>query len=164
MGTRKTYKANITFMPVVESINRKFALRRETCSQTEVGDKIIKSPGYMGAGTHERLVVGYGWVKRNYFFMRKHARSTAVTDDEQLQRSYFGSVSKWNKQVWHNLSVVTANQEKWEAAKADLSKTIKGVSAKGYTGPIGWSFAIGIAIKRDDQTLPATGALPEFDA
>lgn len=159
----KEFKSNITFMPVVESISRKFALRRETCSTKTIGDKIIAPVQYMGSGARRHFVAGLGTVTKNYFFMRKFARSTFVTDDEQLNRSYFGSVSKWNKLVWKSLSVLTQNQEKWEQAVADPSLTIKGISARGYNSH-GWSFAIGMAIKKADETLPANGALPAFDA
>lgn len=159
----KEFKSNITFMPVVESISRKFALRRETCSTKTFGDKIIAPVQYMGSGARRHYVAGMGIVSKNYFFMRKFARSTPITSDEQLNRSYFESVSKWNKLVWKSLSVLTQNQEKWEQAVADLSKTIKGVSAKGYNR-LGWSFAIGMKIKQADETLPANGALPAFDA
>lgn len=159
----KELKSNISFMPVVESISRKFALRRETCSKKKIGDKEIGPDQFMGAGVRKHFVAGLGTVKRNYFFMRKNARSTFVTDNEQLNRSYFESVSKWNKQVWKSLSVLTQNQEKWEEALADLSKTIKGVSAAGYNR-IGWSFAIGMKIKQAGETLPANYALPAFDA
>lgn len=159
----KEFKSNITFMPVVESISRKFALRRETCSNKTVGQKEIGPVQYMGSGARRHFVAGLGTVKRNYFFMRKYARSTPITTEEQLNRSYFELVSKWNKKVWHNLSVLTANQEKWDQAVADLSKTIKGVSAAGYNR-LGWSFAIGMKMKANDETLPDTGALPAFDA
>lgn len=159
----KEFKSNISFMPVVESISRKFALRRETCAYKHIGDKEISPTQFMGAGVRRHFIAGLGTVNRNYFFMRKHARSTFVTDNEQLTRSYFGSVSKWNKLVWKSLSVLTQNQEKWEEACADLSKTIKGVSAAGYNSR-GWSFAIGMKIKSNGETLPANGALPEFDA
>lgn len=156
-------KSNITFMPVVESISRKFALRRDTCATKVIGHKQIGPVQYMGSGARRQNIAGYGIVRNNYFFMRKFVRSTPVTSEEQLIRSYFASVSKWNKLVWKSLSVLTQNQEKWEEACADFSKTIKGVSAKGYDYR-GWSFAIGMKIKQADETLPANGALPAFDA
>lgn len=159
----KKVKSNISFMPVVESISRKFALRRETCATKNVGDKIIAPVQYMGSGTRTRNIAGYGKINKNYFFMRKYARTTGSSVAEQLNRTNFLNVSKWNKALWKNLTHLTETQQKWVEACEDLSLTIKGVSAAGYETPKGWTFAIGMAILGDSGQLP-DGQLPAFDA
>lgn len=161
----KKVKSNIAFMPVVESISRKFALRRETCSTKQVGEKIVAPVQYMGSGTRTRKIAGYGTINKNYFFMRKYGRTSPISVEEQINRTNFLKVSKWNKALWKNLTHLTETQQKWVDACEDLSLTIKGVSAAGYETPKGWSFAIGMAILAEDQgaVLP-DGQLPAFDA
>ena len=162
---KKKVKSNIAFMPVVESISRKFALRRETCATKNVGDKEIAPLQYMGSGTRTRKIAGYGTIKKNYFFMRKYPRNSIISVDEQMNRTDFLKISKWNRALWKNLQHLTENQEKWNEACEDISKTIKGVSAAGYETYRGWSFAIGMALIKDNPQYDLTNyELPAFDA
>lgn len=161
----KKVKSNIAFMPVVESISRKFALRRETCSTKNVGDKIIAPVQYMGSGTRTRNIAGYGKINKNYFFMRKYGRTSTISIAEQLNRTNFLKVSAWNKAIWKDLVVLTYNQEKCKEAFEDTSLTIKGVSAAGYETWKGYTFAIGMALIKDDpQHGLDNHELPAFDA
>lgn len=155
------FKANISFQPVVESINRKFALRKEKCSLHNVGGRLTIQPtGYMGAGTRKHNINGYGWVKTNYFFMRKNARSTAISQDEIVARSNFTAVAKWVTVLMKNLATLTANQEKYEQCVANQYAKCQGVSAWGYAGMRSWVFAVGMAILADGDSLPQDYALP----
>lgn len=161
----KKVKSNISFMPVVESISRKFALRRETCSTKQVGDKVIAPVQYMGSGTRSRKIAGYGNIKKNYFFMRKYGRTGPITVKEQLHRTDFMKIAKWNKAIWKDLSVITDNQEKCQAAFEDTSLKIHGISAAGYETWKGYTFAIGMALIKDNPMYDLSNhELPAFDA
>lgn len=159
----KKVKSNISFMPVVESISRKFALRRETCVEKKIGDKVVAPIKYMGSGTRTVKVAGYGAVNKNYFFMRKYQRTSPISEDEQQARINFTAVSKWVTAAMKSLQSLTQNQEKWLQASEDITKKIHGVSAAGYESMRGWMFAVAMALKTDDVPLPQDYALPNFD-
>lgn len=159
----KKVKSNISFMPVVESINRKFALRRETCSEKLVGEKVIEPIKYMGAGTRTKSVAGYGSVNVNYFFMRKFARASAVTADERTARLLFGVISKAVAALMKDLNQLSLIQNMWRQAIADFSKTINGISAYGRDFR-GWVWAVQYAGKKDDASYNVNVFPSTFDA
>lgn len=163
--------SNVLLMPAVEGISRKIALRRETCfnKKIEVGDLGVKNnltiPGttYMGIVSKTRNVIGTGKVRVNYLFMRKASTAPNASTDQLDQRAAFKEGLEWARAAMTDLSVYTNNQLKFQAAIADFSKKIKGVSAKGYQGMFGWLSAIAIRLAADNA-LPQTHALPDFDA
>ena len=159
----KPMRKTIAFTPIVEEINRKFALRKETCSQKTVGKKILVPKGYMGSATRTHHVAGYGAVRVPYFFFRKNPLPKTYSTAQTNVRSYFSYASKWVAAMMQDLMVVASNQAKWIAAKNDLTKTIKGVSAAGYESFRSWSFAIAFAVRQDGESLD-THELPNFDA
>lgn len=152
--------SNITFMPVVETISRKFALRRETCTLKTSQQKESNTFSYMGSGARVKMFNG-GLVTQNYFFMRKNARSTALSADEQTNRDNFRSVAVWRKAVKGDLSKLSANQAKYRGSLNE-HKTIEGVWAGDYSFD-GFIFAVGMAILSGGGTLPQDHALPDFD-
>ena len=152
--------SNISFMPVVETISRKFALRRETCTLKTSQQKETNTFSYMGSGARVKMFNG-GLVTRNYFFMRKNARSSALSAAETENRDNFRSVSIWRSGVRQDLSKLSANQAKYRESLNE-HKTIKGVWAGDYSFD-GFIFAIGMAILGDGGTLPQDHALPAFD-
>lgn len=163
--------SNVSFMPAIEGISRKLALRRETCinKDVEVGlrpgnKKVIPGQTYMGVVTRPVNVVGVGTVQRSTLFMRKPMNKPVETAAVLKRRVDFAYASEWAKGAMESLEVVAANQQKFLTAKEDFSKKIKGISAFGYQSPRGWYFAIAYAIRKDNGSLPENYALPNFDA
>lgn len=159
----KKVKSNISFMPVVESINRKFALRRETCSEKLIGEKVIDPVKYMGAGTRTKSVAGYGAVSVNYFFMRKFARQSPLTADERSARILFGTISTAVAALQKDLNQLSLIQAKWREALADFSKTMNGISAYGRDFR-GWVWAVQYAGRKEDTSYDVTKFPTSFDA
>lgn len=160
----KKIKPTILFDYPVESINRKMALRKDTCSDKNYGNAIIVAPKpWMGACTRERFYAGAGVVKTNFMVVRKNARSTPPSSEELVARSNFTAVRAWVRDANRDMSAITVNQQKWFAAKADFSKRIQGVSANGRSY-YSWMFKIAYEIFVDTQELPANHRLPDFDA
>lgn len=153
--------SNISFMPVVETISRKFALRRETCSTktNQQGQTSVFS--YMGSGTRMKRFNG-GLVNQNYFFMRKIARQTEPSSDEMNARASFTEGVRWAKAAAHDLSALSHNQLAF-AESSKTGKTIKDVWAGDYTFN-GFLRAVAIKMANDGETLPQNHQLPAFDA
>lgn len=168
MITRKKI-SNVDLMPAVDGISRKLALRRETCYDKSIskgGDsnKQIVIPGhtYMGVITKDINIIGYGSTKRVRLFMRKPMNAPAATADQFAQRAAFIIGLAWTNAALKDLTVISANQQKFLAARNDLTKTINGVSAAGYQSMKGWMSAVAISLEKD-HILPETHALPNFD-
>lgn len=161
----KGIKNNIAFMPVVDSISRKFALRREKCTDHFDNRSGLKIQGvaYMGASVRHRYIAGIGSVAENVFFMRKREGVRVPTQADLERREYFSQASAWTNAALKDLTAITANQQKWAQARNDFSKTIKGVGAAGYNQK-GWMFAIAYAMVKAGETLPTNHQLPAFDA
>ena len=163
--------SNVSFMPAIEGISRKLALRRETCinKDVEVGlrpanKKVIPGQTYMGVVTRPVNVIGVGTVQRSTLFMRKPMNAPVANTAALKRRVDFAYAAEWAKGALESLEVASANTAKFLAAKADFSKKIKGISAYGYQSPRGWYFAIAYAIRKENGSLPQNYALPEFDA
>ena len=166
-------KNSIGFIPVVESISRKFALRKETCSVKRVGAASAERAGgkvkdiephiYMGSVGRKQYILGYGEVQRNYFFMRKNAIKNASTEAQLLAKQKFTAVSQWVKAAWDDLSAVTFNQAQFLACKQDLSKGCNGIGVSGFTSMRNWMFAVAADMygpASEPQTLPENHKLP----
>ena len=163
--------SNVSFMPAIEGISRKLALRRETCINKDVNvgghsanKKVIPGQTYMGVVTRPVHVIGVGTVQCSTLFMRKPMNAPVATTATLQRRVNFAKAKVWVDAAMQSLEVVSANMAKFIAAKNDLSKKIKGVSARGYQSERGWMFAIAYAILKQGGQLPANYALPEFDA
>lgn len=164
--------SNVVLMPAVEGISRKLALRRETCIEKSVNvgnlggaQDAVKIPGttYMGIVSRLRNVNGVGQVRQNFLFVRKSIVAPMLTSEQLDQRAYFSAGVKWVKDAWTDLNAITDNQMKYEAARADFTKKIEGVSAYGYQNMRGWMTAIAIRLKAAGK-LPQNHILPAFDA
>lgn len=160
---------NVSLIPAVEGISRKLALRRETCTQKTLqrgiqGEIVIPGHTYMGVISKSVNVIGYGSANRVNLFMRKSTILSPATAGQVQTRSYFAAARRWVVDAQEDLSVLTANQAKFVAAVNDLSKTIKGISARGYQSMNGWMMGIAFAILKDGEELPSNHALPAFDA
>lgn len=127
---------NIKFQFPVESINRKFTLKRNTASSTmkvttESGTRVfVEKPisRYFGSGTRKRVLKGVGPVYSNYLFVRFNQRSTAVSSDETLARKRFGFCATRAQKLRKELSQIpTIN------ANYNDGVTVKNVSPYGMT-------------------------------
>lgn len=162
--------SKIGYIMPVESISRKFAPRHET-SRANRGSDYKVGPGYIipskkwiGAASIESLVIGVGNVTKNILVCRAHGRQSLATSHELLNRADFNATAIWVAEARKDLMAINSNNAKFLAAKADFSKTIKGVSARGYQGMFGWMFAVAMAIRKDNEQLPVDHLLPAFDA
>lgn len=168
MGIVKKKLSNINFAYAVEGISRKFALRREKATNKTVGPYDIPGHTYMGCVSRTVNLAGYGSVVKNRFFIRKPFTMGAPSADTIAQRNAFKVCVRWANEAWTDLNALTHNQQMWQEAIADTSKTIEGVSAAGYQTPRGWSMAVAYAIYiaggGGSQSLPQDHKLPAFDA
>lgn len=166
-------KNSIGFVPVVETISRKFALRKETCSEKTVGQstpstaygkvKTIEPHIYMGSVGRKQTILGYGEVTRNYFFMRKNANKNAASTIQRQTRVKFGAVSKWVAEAMLDLNAFPYNQQQFLACKADLSKSCSGIGVSGFTSMRNWMFAVAADMygpASEPQTLPENHKIP----
>lgn len=170
MGAKKV--SNVQFMPAVEGISRKWALRRETCVDKSylrtsgTGDNGLKIPGkaYMGSLQRTTNYIGIGPVQQNIFFMRKPMKAHALSASQIQTRAFFPQACIWSAAAFKNITALAHNRELFVQAKADFTKTISGVSAYGYSSMRNWMTAIAFAICKDGGTPPANYELPAFDA
>lgn len=164
----KKIKNNVSFMPAIDGVSRKWALRRETCTnkQFRAGSQGINVQGtaYLGCVTKTVPVIGVGPVQRTYLFMRKPMALAPATADQLQVRGYFVSAKAWVDAAMKDLSALTDNQQRFLAAKAEPYRTTKGVAALGYQLMRGWMLAVAYAMLENDEELPANHKLPGFDA
>lgn len=152
--------STIAYAPMVEQVNRKFALRKETCTTKTLGSKIIPGVTYMGGSTRQVNINGYGPVNKQIMFFRKPYNRGPLSSKERQNRINFSQVSEWTKELMTDVSTLTQNQLKYKACVDDPTKSVKYVHARGYEGMRGWVFAIGMNILGEGETLPANHELP----
>ena len=155
--------SNIGYAYPVESVSRKFALRKEKLGivtyRPGTGAKMISA--YMG-GSVRKVRVDGAVVDRNVFWIRKGYRNTPKTQREHQIKAAFIAGTTWVREANQDLSAITPNQMKWSESLR-TGKTIQGVSAKYYTYFNGWMNAIAIKMKLAGETLPSDHLLPDFD-
>ena len=155
--------SNITFMPAVETVSRKFALRRETCSEktNNQGQKNVFS--YFGSGTRKKMFNG-GLIDQNYLFMRKNARQTEPSSSEMTARAAFAEGVQWAKAAAKDLTALSHNQAAWvQSVHSGGAKTIKGLWGGNYSF-VGYLRAVAIKMANAGETLPVNHQLPAYDA
>lgn len=155
-------RKTIGFTPIVEEINRKFTIRKETCSLKKVGNKELPAKSWMGSATRTHVLAGYGTVRVPYFVFRKNPNLSLPSASQLKVKTAFTAASKWVTAANKDLMVLAQNMQKFTAAKEDLTKKIKGISVAGYTYR-GWMFAIAFKMQYNGETLPVDHALPSFD-
>lgn len=152
-------KATIGYIPVVESINRKFALRREKINHGEASPKC-----YLGGMTRTIYRAGVGSISKNFLFLRKHAISVAPNEDQMMIRQYFTLTSKSVSHIMTDIGQITSVKNLWLQAKENPALIMKGVSAyhKTYRG---WIWAVCWARYVADETTQQVNTFPiAFDA
>lgn len=155
---------NIGYAYPVESVSRKFALRKEKLGLQPYrnGLQAKTIPAYMG-GSVRKVRVDGALINRNIFWVRKGYRTTLKTQRENQIKAAFIRGTEWMREAQHDLGAITTNQLKW-AESLRTGSEIKGYSARNYTYMNGWMSAIAIKMVLDGETLPANHILPDFDA
>ena len=153
--------SNITFMPVVETISRKFALRKEKCSLKSNQQGETACLMYMGSGTRKKKFNGT-MVTQNYFFMRKNPRTSVASSTELDIREAFKAGNAWAVAARKDLTAIAINQQKYLQSQNEHKK-IKGYWAGDYTIS-GFLRAVAISMAINGEELPQNHQLPAFDA
>ena len=160
--------SKIGYMSPVEQISRKFVPRHMTSRAAESSalpgpDYILPKVKWFGAAVQERKVAGYGYVTKNIFVCRQYGRTSLAQARELSNRSNFVIANRWAVAAFKDLMAQATNIQRWIDAINDFSKTIEGVSAKGYQTTRGWVVAVAMKILASGDTLPADHILPAFD-
>lgn len=146
-----TKLSNIGYMPVVESISRKFALRKE-----KVGEKLYRNgtkkvkmaSGFMG-GAVRKVRVHDQLINVNYFWMRKNARTSPLSNREREIRQNFTISRASAYATFHNLANINKIQADFYGQTLAGGyvgvRTRAGIWAGDYTTIEGWIFAIRMA-------------------
>lgn len=162
--------SNISYMPAVENVSRKFALRRETCTNktiqtrnSEGNGKVVNIPGrtYMGAMTIECHVNGYGIVKKNVLFIRKPMTLGPASQSQAEAKTAFAVGNAWARAAQKDLSAITQNQITYLSCR-DNHTAIYRVLTDGYQSMTGWMRAIAIKAANDGVTLPQSHLLTDI--
>lgn len=168
-------KANIGFQPIVTEVSRKFVPKKQTCKAyaTKVGPVSVETQGWMGAAVRKSNRGGLGACERNYMVIRENARLTAPSASEMLNRTTFAAALAGKNNILHDLNQISRVQALWNGgtisgttfvgAKNDLTKTINGVSAAGYTF-YGWVMAVQFAGKKADPQYNVDTFPSDYDA
>lgn len=119
-------KATIGYMPAVESVNRKFALRRE-----KVNGKVDGIKCFMGGMTRTVYYGGVGAVSKNFMFFRKHAISVPATASQISVRERFTQTVECANHIMTDLTQMSAVKALYKGSVADPSKTVQGFTAYG---------------------------------
>ena len=164
--------STISYHPMVTGISRKFATGDQKCVNRTIrkgSGSQVKIPGvsFMGAQVRNVTLNGHGNVQKNIMFFRKPIAPALASSSQIMVRTCFALANDWAKALMNDLSHITANVAKYNAAKVDFSKTIHGVSAEGYESMYGWVRAVAFAIKYNNGdgagSLPADHVLPNWD-
>lgn len=156
--------SNISYMPVVESINRKFALRKETLNPVwyrrhrETTQEVKVISGYMG-GASRTARVNDQLVRVNYFWMRKNARNTPTSQAEQLARNNFTKAVKSAQATLKNLAVITIIQSDFYGHNLPTHtavRTRERVFSGDYTTMRGWIVAVRLAQIAKGESITET--------
>lgn len=158
------YKQTLGVAFPIESISRKFALRRETAGAKSLsnGAKTIKVPStkFMGGMVRQHSVVS-GNNQRTAFrqqllFIKKYNRSTPLSTDEVRLRNNFSKVATAVAALMKDLSQISRIQMTYSACLADNRKTLNGVSVVGYGTVRDWVFAVQYAGLKDNPEYDVT--------
>lgn len=168
-------KANIGFQPIVTEVSRKFVPKKQTCKaySSKFGPVSVETQGWMGAAVRKSNRAGLGACERNYMVIRENARLTAPSVSEMQNRTTFAYAVAGKNHILHDLNQISQVQALWAGgtigsktyvgAINDLTKTINGVSATGYTF-YGWIMAVQFAGKRDDPQYNVNTFPSDYDA
>lgn len=149
----KSYKNNLVLAYPIESVSRKFALRRETAGEKSVsnagdGSKSVEIPSnkFMGGMVRmRRVMTGVGKIEQfpqQLLFVKKYGRSTSLNTDEVRNRNYFAKASAGVAHIMKDLMQLSYVQQQYRNALNDPNIHPNGVSRKGYGTIRDWVFAV----------------------
>lgn len=158
-------KGTIGYINAIEQINRKFVPRKVKCTKSEEILPNVKtlSQGWMGGMTTLKYRAGLGLVSKNLVVVRQDARATQPSTDELAARAMFNTIAGAVRTLMKDLSQLTRIQRMYNEAAADLSKTLNGVRAYGYTLR-GWVFAVQYAGRKENDQYNVNQFPSAFDA
>lgn len=170
----KKVSGNVTFITGIESISRKLALRKKTCTDKVVGNYgpsiatghpvQIEGTTYLGVVSRKRMVLGKtGFINQSYLFLRKPMIAKAATEDQLAVRTKFVAINAWVNAADKDLQAIAYNQEQYLKCVNDLSKGCSGVGVSGFSGYRGWMKGVASAMYgdySDPQTLPENHKVP----
>lgn len=140
----------IAFAFPIESVSRKLTLRKNTAStmlNVGGGHTITKEIArYMGAGVRTNWLNDVGAVKKNFFFVRLNARTSAVTADELAMRTLFGNASKLSARWQQDLASIADQKNAFDNHLPRKGVTSYGMSARQFR------FKVAIAVLEDGGT------------
>lgn len=154
------FKNNLVLAYPIESVSRKFALRRETAGEKSVSDagdgsKSVNIPStkFMGGMVRYRKVMtGIGKIEQfpqQLLFVKKYGRSTGLNTDEVRNRNYFAKASAGAAHIMKDLMQISYVQQQFSLALNDPNIHPNGVSRKGYESIRDWVFAVQYAGIKD---------------
>lgn len=158
----KVYKNNLELAYPIESVSRKFALRRETAGDKSVsnagnGTKSVNIPStkFMGGMVRYRKVMtGIDKVEQfpqQLLFVKKYGRSSALKTDEIAARNLFSIVSAGVAVIMKDLMQISFVQQSWDRALTDKNYKPNGVSRIGYGTIRDWVFAVQYAGRKESD-------------
>lgn len=156
-------KGTIGYIPVVDQINRKFALRKTTCSSKEAGPVKLAPNKFMGGATRVLHRAGLGLISKNIMFFRENPRAKVYSTAERLNQLIFKTAMAGANFILQDLSQMTRVQQMYAEAEADNSKAVNGVHAKGY-GYAGWVKAVQYAGRKENDSYDVNTFPQSFDA
>lgn len=136
---------SIAYAPMIESVNRKFARRKDV-----IGKNINF---YMGGGTRINTYAGIGPVSKNYMFFRKFASSVTPTPEQVQLQEFFGYAASARAYILKDLTQIPSVNNLYKQAMEDKSKKISGVSAYGRSLR-GWVFTVCYERIKDKSVTP----------
>lgn len=160
-GAYKT--ENIQYVTPIETIRRKFALKREKAGLKKINKDVAQVNKFFGGAQRQGYAAGMGEYHLNYMFFKKNNRTTGPSTDELALRERFAVVSRGVQHIQHDLGQITRVQNMWKTAVANpTTKSINGVVAYGYNYP-GWIFAVQYAGKKESSSYDVDTFPQAFD-
>lgn len=155
--------SNIGYAYPVESISRKFALRKETVTVKPWRDNQDVQPirAFMG-GSVRKVRVDGTLINVNRLFIKKNSGQHALNQNEITARQNFTQAAQWVNAAMSDLSALTTNQQKFREGLR-TGYPMKGVKAINYTTQRGFMRAVAIKMLVAGEQLPSNHQLPNFD-
>ena len=157
-------KGNITYLPVVDQINRKFTPKKNTCkAASQLGPVKTIPAKFMGGATRKSTRGIIGAVSKNYMFFRENPRTSALSSAEIEGRSLFIQVRAAVQYIKEDLTQIARVNQLFKNAQHDASKRCNGISTSGYTLD-GWIFAVQYAGKKASHEYNVNTFPSAYDA
>lgn len=166
----RPFKGTMGIAYPIDGISRKLALRSEIAGNKsfEASTHDVEMPNVQYMGGMQRgynVVTGSGKsqdIKVQYLFIKKH--KAALNDNQRATINLFSAIARAVKAIKRDLTQLTRIQQQYIQARADVTKTINGISVKGYSDIWRWVFAVQFAGLKADEDYPVNTFPNAFDA